>query len=286
MSYKIHHLNCATLCPQGARLINGKGSLLDNALLSCHCLLIESNEGLILVDTGFGIKDMLSVERIGAVSARALNPKRLPEETAVRQLESRGFKRSDVKHIILTHLDVDHAGGIADFPNATIHLLAAEHEAATNPTSIQEKLRYQQAMWSHNPQWQLHNPEGEVWFGFDSVRMIDSSLHDILLVPLLGHSKGHCGVAVAGEEGWLLHCGDAYFHKEEMNILKPKGTIGLNLVQTMDDANRKQRITNQRRLRDLKRSYDTDIKLFCSHDHDEFDECVSCKPRTLLTRAQ
>lgn len=286
MSYKIHHLNCATLCPQGAKLITGKGRLFDKALLSCHCLLIESNEGLILVDTGFGIQDMHSIERMGATAARALNPKQLPEETAVRQLEARGFKRADVRHIILTHLDVDHAGGIADFPNAQIHLLSAEHAAATQPKSLQEKYRYQRAMWSHNPRWKLHNPEGEAWFGFDSVRMIENSLHDILLIPLLGHSRGHCGVAVSSEEGWLLHCGDAYFHKDEMKLSKPRGTLGSALIQTLDDTNRKQRIANQRRLRDLKRSQNSEVTLFCSHDHDEFDECVACRPRHLITRAQ
>lgn len=289
VSYKIHHLNCATLCPQGSKLITGKGTLFENALLSCHCLLIESHDGLILVDTGFGVQDMNSIERMGVGAAKALNPKQLPEETAVRQLESRGFKRTDVRHIILTHLDVDHAGGIADFPNAQIHLLEAEHSAATKPLSLQEKFRYQRAMWSHNPQWQLHKPEGETWFGFDSVRMLENSLHDILLIPLLGHSRGHCGVAVASEEGWLLHCGDAYFHKGEMNLSKPKGTLGMSLIQAMDDTNRKQRISNQRRLRDLKRGQgnsDGGITLFCSHDHDEFNECASCKPRHLITRTQ
>lgn len=284
MNYKIHHLNCATLCPQGAKLIHGKGKLLAPSLLSCHCLLIESNDGLILVDTGFGIQDMLSLDRMGQGTAMALNPKRQPEETAVRQIEARGFKRSDVRHIVLTHLDPDHAGGIADFPNAAIHLLEDEHTAAMHPQSLGEKMRYRQAMWSHTPQWQLHPATGEDWFGFTSVRMLENSLHDILLVPLPGHSRGHCGVAIASNDGWLLHCGDAYFHKNEMNLDNPKGTIGSSVIQALDDTNRKQRVSNQRRLRELKRSYGSNITLFCSHDHDEFDQCASCKPAQLLTR--
>ena len=41
-----------------------------------------------------------------------------------------GFSPDDVRHIVLTHLDFDHAGGIEDFPNARVHVLAREREAA------------------------------------------------------------------------------------------------------------------------------------------------------------
>jgi hypothetical protein len=29
------------------------------------------------------------------------------------------------------------------------------------------------------------------------------------LIPLFGHARGHCGVAVQTESGWLFHVGDA-----------------------------------------------------------------------------
>ena len=35
-------------------------------------------------------------------------------------------------------------------------------------------------------------------------------------MPLVGHSRGHTGIAIHGDEGWLLHCGDAYFHHGEV----------------------------------------------------------------------
>jgi hypothetical protein len=58
MALKIHHLNCGTMCPHGAPFINGYGKITDNGHMVCHCLLIESNDGLVLVDTGFGIADV------------------------------------------------------------------------------------------------------------------------------------------------------------------------------------------------------------------------------------
>ena len=53
----IHHLNCGTMCPRGARLLAGEGGWLASATTVCHCLLVEGAEGLVLVDTGFGIAD-------------------------------------------------------------------------------------------------------------------------------------------------------------------------------------------------------------------------------------
>src|SRR3546814_15732883 len=36
----------------------------------------------------------------------------------------------DVRHIIITHLDFDHAGGIEDFPAAAVHLTGREKVVA------------------------------------------------------------------------------------------------------------------------------------------------------------
>ena len=65
--------------------------------------------------------------------AAMLNVRLREEETAVRQIEALGFSPSDVRHIVITHLDFDHAGGLEDFPNATVHLMDAEFSAATGP---------------------------------------------------------------------------------------------------------------------------------------------------------
>ena len=52
------------------------------------------------------------------------------EETAAHQIAALGYSLDEVRHIVLTHLDLDHAGGMADFPRAQVHVLAAEHNAA------------------------------------------------------------------------------------------------------------------------------------------------------------
>ena len=45
---RIHHLNCGSFCPTGRRAINGTGGWLETSFLSCHCLLVETGDGLVL----------------------------------------------------------------------------------------------------------------------------------------------------------------------------------------------------------------------------------------------
>ena len=60
---KIHHLNCGTLCPRGGGLFGGKGGPWAVAPMCCHCLLIEGEDGFILVDSGLGV--MLTIGAAG-----------------------------------------------------------------------------------------------------------------------------------------------------------------------------------------------------------------------------
>ena len=172
MALKIHHLNCGTMCPHGAPLINGYGKLTDNGHMVCHCLLIESNDGLVLVDTGLGIEDTRNpTKRLGHAFMAAVRPTADYRETAFLQIKDLGFKPEDVRHILVTHLDLDHAGGIGDFPQAKVHLFAPEFRAAMNP-NWREKSRYMPHQWAHSPQWVTYETEGEDWHGFDSIRAI------------------------------------------------------------------------------------------------------------------
>src|SRR5208283_2919683 len=109
-SLPVHHLNCA--CIQGLS-IGGRQ-------LGCHCLLIETPaSGLVLVDTGLGVEDLVNpVPRLGAeFSYLYARPKRDTRLAALEQIKAWGYAPSDVRHIILTHMDLDHVGGLVDFPH-------------------------------------------------------------------------------------------------------------------------------------------------------------------------
>jgi glyoxylase-like metal-dependent hydrolase (beta-lactamase superfamily II) len=261
------------MCPYSERLVNGVGGMFSPGRMVCHCLLIESDDGLVLVDTGIGLGDIAAPKEILGRRFLASTRARLdPAETAARQVEALGFSVDDVRHVVFTHLDPDHSGGLPDFPQATVHVLAGEHEAAMRRATAADRRRYLQAHWAHGPRWETHAAGGDRWMGFDSVQALGGDGGpEVLLVPLFGHSPGHCGVAVRGDDGWLLHCGDAYFFHREMDLDRPYCSPGLALFQRISAADESSRRSNQERLRDLKRDHGGEVEMFCSHSDVELD---------------
>ena len=89
--------------------------------LALRCLLVEHDDGLVLIDTGIGNKenekfmDIYGVENAGAHGRTQL-------EDAIAEL---GHRPADIRWVINTHLHFDHAGGDTTreggglaFPNA------------------------------------------------------------------------------------------------------------------------------------------------------------------------
>ena len=281
---RIHHLNCISTCPVGGYLMDGRTpGVLTRGQLCCHCLLLETaHSGLVLVDTGLGLRDCAEPRtRLSAFFLALLSPDLREEMTAARQIEQLGFRRSDVRHIVLTHLDFDHAGGLDDFPQARVHMLRAvrddavaqaswpvrqasphmmpeERDYAQRQKPWLDRQRFRPQQWGGSRQrWNVYRPDrGEGWFGFDCVNSLQGLPPEVLMVPLPGHTPGHGGVAVRGPEGrWLLQAGDAYFHHREMDLHRPWCTPGLRLYQTLMEKDRRKRLANQRRLRDLRRRH-------------------------------
>jgi glyoxylase-like metal-dependent hydrolase (beta-lactamase superfamily II) len=277
---RIHHLNCGTDCPLGGALFDGRSKGLTGRLV-CHCLLIETEQGLVLVDTGYGLKDVDHPHRhpeprITRAMRSMLNIKLREEETAIRQIERLGFSPADVRHIVLTHLDFDHAGGLEDFPNAAIHLMDAEFSAATGPKNgFVPRNRYRPSQFNDVTDWRRYSGQGEAWFGFPAVRALEGLPPEILLVPLPGHTWGHAGVAIQGTNGWLLHAGDAYFYRKEIRQEKRQCTPGLRGYQTMMEVDRAQRHANQDRLRKLSLERAGEVRIICAHDAVEFEHAAA-----------
>ena len=117
--WRIDHLSCGSMCPYSGHLWDGVTPGLGPATIVCHCLLIEAADSLVLVDTGFGLGDIARPTRLSAFFRNVNRVQLDAGQTARRQIERLGLRPDDVRHIVLTHLDFDHAGGIEDFPNAT-----------------------------------------------------------------------------------------------------------------------------------------------------------------------
>ena len=269
---RIHHLNTGTMCPIGRRLVNGTGSIFQRARMVCHCLLIETNDGLALVDTGIGLDDIAEPPRLGRRWVRQTAPRLDPAETAFQQVKALGYSPNDVRHLLLTHLDRDHAGGVPDFPKAKVHVHRNEHEMAITRRIAPPQGRYVTDQWKHGPDWKFYGEGGENWFGFEGVRALDDREADVLMIPLHGHTLGHCGIAARGKDKWLLHAGDAYFFHGQL-LPTQRMPLALGLFQRRADMDRPARIANQERLRRLKASHGDDVTIVNSHDPVDYENC-------------
>ena len=261
------------MCPRGAFALGGRlGQPID---MCCHVLLVETDRGLVLVDTGLGEADVRErASRLGSGFCFLTRPRLSIDETAAARVHALGFSVEDVRHVVVTHLDVDHAGGIPDFPHADVHVFFAEHRAAMSRATAKARNRYVPAQWAHHVRWKLHDElAGERWFGFECVRQLEGLPPEILLVPLRGHSRGHSAVVVDTGPRWLLHAGDAYFHRGEMDPDRRRCPPLLDVFQRIVEIDGPARLKNQERLRALVRENSDKVRVFSAHDPVELERC-------------
>jgi glyoxylase-like metal-dependent hydrolase (beta-lactamase superfamily II) len=261
---KVHHLNCATLC---ARVGGGVKNFAPDKLV-CHVLLLETSQGLVLVDAGLSQQDMKDPRQLGPVRL-ALQFSRDLRESAFNQVKALGFSTKDVTHIVPTHLDLDHAGGAVDFPQAQVHVMDLEREEALNPQSRMSRARYRPQHIQAISHWKTYAAQGgETWMNFQGVQRVAGVKEEIFLIPLPGHTKGHFGVAVQDEKGaWLFHCGDAYYDRREVE--RPGETpLAVRLFRRVVHENYRQAVMTQKKIAETLEQ--KSVCVFCAHDHSEW----------------
>jgi glyoxylase-like metal-dependent hydrolase (beta-lactamase superfamily II) len=166
-----------------------------------------------------------------------------------------------VSDIVLTHGDPDHTGGLADFPEAAVHVSAEE----LGRLDVGH-WRYLPAHFVHRPRWRPHSASSRKWFGLEA-RPLDLGLaSEVRLIPLFGHTLGHCGVAVGNGDRWLLHVGDAYYLRVELST-DEHPVSALAAARADDDARRRSSLAELRR---LTTDHAAEIEMFGYHDFTEF----------------
>ncbi|MDV3219915.1 MAG: MBL fold metallo-hydrolase [Intrasporangium sp.] len=254
MPLRVHHLNCGTMRPVGGDLV-------------CHCLLIESDDGLVLVDTGFGLQDIARPNRrVGRVLRVLSRPVLDPGETAQARTRALGLDPADVRHIILTHLDSDHAGGLSDFPRATVHVSPRMLANVRPSVPLRFAGRMRAVQWAHGPRWSTTPPYAAELLGLPSAPLPFGG-GDLHVVPLEGHVPGHIGVAVRRSEGrtpWLLHVGDASFsHRAFTGDRTP---LPLLLSEVVVRTDRRAWSETRTSLSELAQRHTDEVELVCAHD--------------------
>jgi glyoxylase-like metal-dependent hydrolase (beta-lactamase superfamily II) len=158
-----------------------------------------------------------------------------------------------------------------DFPHAQIHLFKGELDSATRPKSLLER-GCDTAHWAHNPQWVLYDRVDGEWFGLPRISILEGNTPQMHLVPLPGHTRGHCGVAVETDQGWIFNCGDAAspFHKDVDIHGHPEDKQSLNFLPSR--FSRWFCGPHIPKLRRLVKEHDDEVNVFSSHDIYSFEK--------------
>jgi glyoxylase-like metal-dependent hydrolase (beta-lactamase superfamily II) len=170
-------------------------------------LLIETTDGLVMVDTGLGTEDYVHDSGIMKLFKVITRMPLDPQQALIHQITHLGYKPEDVHHIVLTHMHFDHCGGLPDFPHAKIHIYRKEYEAFLGKRRQFTDLAYVPCHITHGPDWAIYENTSDKWFDFNAIRLPFEP--EMWLIPLIGHTRGLCGVAIKNADGWLFQASDA-----------------------------------------------------------------------------
>jgi glyoxylase-like metal-dependent hydrolase (beta-lactamase superfamily II) len=200
------------------------------------------------------------LSRIGEKLIDTVGYKFNEQWTAVKRIEALGLDPKRVTDCIISHLDQDHIGALADFPNAKVHISTEELEnyKSGNP-------RYLSWQLDHNPRFKTYSKSSQTWFDFEA-RNLDLGLQQqVYLIPLFGHTLGHCGVAIRDQSKWLLYVGDAYYRRSQLtNHIDP-----INELSTTSADDKKLQAATLSAIGNFITNH-PEVTVFCYHDSIEF----------------
>lgn len=207
---KLFAFNCGWFqCRPGYFVEGDDGDYLRGPVPS---YLIDHPRGRALFDTGMGVRyrrdltDALPPDKFGLQWFEGMD--------IATRLRAIDIGPNGIDWIINSHLHIDHCGGNAHFPNATVIVQAREWEAARN-----------------RPEPGLY--EAQDFDTGQAVLPIDGE-HDLFgdgsvrIVPTHGHTPGHQSVVVKLLKGDVLLAGDCCYTERNLDVMvQPRATADL-----------------------------------------------------------
>jgi glyoxylase-like metal-dependent hydrolase (beta-lactamase superfamily II) len=174
--------------------------------------------GVVLVDTGFHASVAVDAKKnLGPVLGRIFNTTMGQSEGAPDQLRARGMDPRDVRFVVMTHLHVDHASGVAQFPDATFIVTQREWESASEGPKLTRG--YVPRQFDHAFDWRTVDFDEEGVSSFAGFGRTLDLFGDgsVRLCYTPGHTLGHMSVVVRLRDGEFLIAADAAYTMRSLN---------------------------------------------------------------------
>lgn len=206
---KLYFFECGVLRCDKSLITMGRdvGKKID---IPVPFFLIQHPKGTLLFDTGNAKAVAVDARKHWGVAVDAYEPIMSREQYCVDQLATIGIKPEEIKYIVLSHLHLDHAGGLADFPNAKILVQRTEMEWAYT-CDFYQKAAYIRADFDLPLNYYLL----EGWRD-DPYDIFGDGTVCIWYTP--GHSPGHQALLIRmPKSGPILLTGDCCYTEEILN---------------------------------------------------------------------
>lgn len=167
----------------------------------------ETDQGWILYDTGWGPQNPPILESMG------MEPIITEDNMVVAQLNKIGVTPKDVTKIIISHLHVDHGGGIPSFPHAEIIVQKDEFAYARYPNAFQARIYNRKLFEIPDVKWNLLAGDIEIMPG-------------MAVMLANGHTPGMQALVVElPESGYFILGGDSIYLVENIEQGHPPGNV-------------------------------------------------------------
>ncbi|MEX0620714.1 MAG: N-acyl homoserine lactonase family protein [Solirubrobacterales bacterium] len=181
-------------------------------------LIRHPKAGNILIDTGLhpSIASDPS-ENLGRLGAWMCQPEQEAGMDVPARLRERGIGPSAIRLVLLTHLHLDHASAIADFPESTFIVSEPEWKEATS--GLLPILRaYRRQQYDYAFDFRTVNFDGANVSSYSSFGRTLDLFGDgsVRLASTPGHTAGHMSVIVRLRNSDLVIAGDALFREEQL----------------------------------------------------------------------
>jgi glyoxylase-like metal-dependent hydrolase (beta-lactamase superfamily II) len=244
---KLIALDGATISMKERHLMmGGSDRVIDIPIPS---FLIEHPKGLVLFDTGCAPEVATDPEGYWGPATKFLrNIRYTPDQVVDRQIKLHGYRPEDVKFVVVSHLHLDHSGGMKLFPQAQLITFKGELPYAYWPDrKARNGFILADLLPTRGFDWRELTEDADL-FGDGSVNIIKTA----------GHTPGECSLKVRLKRGNVILTGDTIHIRPQLETL-----AAMDSDYDIGEAS-----ASIRRLRDMQDS--GEAALWISHDPDDW----------------